>query len=99
MLVGKTLINKICEIHHRTLQVVCNEYNKSYKELLQLNNNTSIHERHLQYLDLEVFKSLMHLNPEFMRHYFNENPIAYDLRNGTKVFLQAVRLFRLGLKS
>ena len=98
MFVGKTLINKICEIHHRTLQVVCNEYNKSYKELLQLNNNTSIHERHLQYLDLEVFKSLMHLNPEFMRHYFNENPIAYDLRKRTKVFLQAARLFRLGLK-
>ena len=94
MLVGKTLINKICEVHHRTLQVVCNEYNKSYKKLLQLNNNTSIHEKHL-----EVFKSLMHLNPEFMRYYFNENPIAYDLRNGTKVFLQAARLFRLGLKS
>ena len=40
----------------------------------------------------------MHLNPEFMRHYFNENPIAYDLRKRTKVFLQAARLFRLGLK-
>ena len=33
MFVGKTLINKICKIHHRTLQVVYNEYNESYKEL------------------------------------------------------------------
>ena len=50
MFAGKTLINKICKIHHRTLRVVYNEYNKSYGELLQLNNNVSIHQRLLQYL-------------------------------------------------
>ena len=71
MFAGKTLINKICKIHHRTLRVVYNEYNKSYGELLQLNNNVSIHQRHLQYLALEIFKSLMHLNPKFMWSYFN----------------------------
>ena len=69
MFAGKTLINKIFKIHHRTLQVVYNEYNKSYKELLQLNNNVSIHQRQLQYLTLEVFKSLIYLNPEFMWSY------------------------------
>ena len=66
MFAGKTLSNKICKIHQRTLRVVYNEYNKSYGELLQLNNNVSIHQRHFQYVALEVFKSLMHLNPEFM---------------------------------
>ena len=58
MFAGKTLINKICKIHHRTLRVVYNEYNKSYGELLQLNNNVSIHQRHLQYLTLEVLNPL-----------------------------------------
>ena len=96
---GKTLINKVFKIQHRTLQVVYNEYNKSYQELLQLNNIVSIHQRHLQYLALEVFKSLMHLNPEFMWSYFNEKPITYDLRKGTKVFLPPVKSFRLGLNS
>ena len=47
MFAGKTLINKICEIHHRTIQMVYNEYNKSYQELLQLNNIVSINQRHL----------------------------------------------------
>ena len=93
MFAGKTLINKICKIHHRTLQVVYNEYNKSYQELLQLNNIVSIHQRHLQYLALEVFKSPMHLNPEFMWSYFNEKPITYDLRKGTKVFLLVLILY------
>ena len=89
MFAGKTLINKICKIHHRTLRVVYNECNKLYGELLQ----------HLQYLVLEVFKSLMHLNPEFMWSYFNENPIPYDLRKGIKVFLPPVKPFRFGLNS
>ena len=62
MFAGKTLINKISKTHRRTLQVVYHEYNKSSKELLQLSNNVSIHQRHLQCLALEVFKSLMHLN-------------------------------------
>ena len=52
-----------------------------------------------QYLALEVFKSLMHLNPEFMWSYFNENPIPYDLRKGIKVFLPPVKSFRFGLNS
>ena len=58
-----------------------------------------IHQRHLQYLALEVFKSLMHLNPEFMWSYFNENPLPYDLRKGIKVFLPPVQSFRFGLNS
>ena len=97
MFAGKILINKICKIHHRTLQVVYNEYNKLCRELLQLNNNVSIHQRHLEYLALEVFKSLMHLNPEFLWSYFNENPILYDSRQGIKVFLPPVKSFRFGI--
>ena len=53
----ETLINKICKTYHRTFQVVHNEYNKSYKEHLQLNNNVSINQRHLQYLVLKIFGS------------------------------------------
>ena len=90
-------INKICKIHHRTLQVVYNEYNKSYEELLQLNNNVFIHQRHLHYLVLEVFKSLMHLNPEFKWSYFSKRPIPYDLRKGTTVFLPFLNHFVLAL--
>ena len=59
----------------------------------------SIHERHLQYLALEGFKSLMHLNPEFMWSYFDKNPIPSDLRKGIKVFLPPVKSFRFGLNS
>ena len=63
MFAGKTLINKICKIHDRTLQLVYNDFDKSYDELLELNRDRSIHQRHLRYLATELFKSIMHLNP------------------------------------
>ena len=39
----------------------------------------------------------MDLNPEFMLYYLNENPVPYDFRKETKVFLPPVKSFRLGL--
>ena len=48
MFAGKILINKICKIHHRTLQVVYDDFDKSYDELLELNRDLSIHQRHLR---------------------------------------------------
>ena len=46
MFAGKKLINKICKIHHRTLQVVYDDFDISYDELLELNRDLSIHQRH-----------------------------------------------------
>ena len=57
MFAGKTLINKICKIHHRTLQVFDDDFDKLYDGLLELNRDQSIHQRHLRYLAIEVFKS------------------------------------------
>ena len=61
MFAPKMTINKICKQHYRTLKVVYNEYEKSYEELLEMNKSASIHQRHLQFLAIEVCKSLMHL--------------------------------------
>ena len=41
----------------------------------------------------------MHLNPEFMRSYFNENPIPYGLKKRTNVFQPPVKSFPRGLDS
>ena len=99
MLAGKTLINRICKIHHRTLQVVYNDFNKSYDELLELNKDLSIHQRRLRYLAIEVFKSIMHLNPQFMWSSFEEKPISFNLRDGSKLVLPKTKSSRFGIDS
>ena len=67
MFAGKLTINKACKIHYRILQVVYSEYQKFYDKLLQINKDIiSIHQKHLRILALEVYKIVMHFNPEFM---------------------------------
>ena len=63
---GNIAINKILKIHDRTFQVVYSEYHKSYEELLQINKNFSIHQKHQRILALEVYESIMHFNPGFI---------------------------------
>ena len=66
MFAGKTLISIAQAIHFRTLQVVCNTYEKSHNEPLVLNRDISIHQKHLHFLATEVYKSVNNLNPKFM---------------------------------
>ena len=99
MFAGKTLIAKFCKIHHITLQIVYDDFNKSYDELLELNNDLSVHQRHLRYLAIEVLKSIMYLNPQFMRSYFEEKPIPYNLRDGNKLVLPKTKSSRFGINS
>ena len=87
MFASKMAINKICKLRYRTLKVAYNEYDKSCEELLEMNKSASIHQRHLQFLAIEVYKSLMHLNPGFMWSYFFEKPLPYNLRSGNSLQL------------
>ena len=62
MFAGKSSIAKICKIHFRTLQVIYDN-DKSYHDLLNFSNDLSIHQRHLSFLAIDVYKSLMNMNP------------------------------------
>ena len=99
MLSGKTSINKICKIHNRTLQVIHNEYQKSYDELLDINKDVNIYQKHLCILDLEVFKSILHVNPELMWSYFIEHTPPYNLRNENRLLLPPAKFVKFGINS
>ena len=58
----KTLINKICKIHHRTVQVVYGDFNKSCDELLELKNDLSIHQTHLHQRQSKIHVVLFRRN-------------------------------------
>ena len=95
----KTLINKICKIHHITVQVVNDDVNKLYDKLLKLNNDLSIHQRYLRYLAIEVFKLIMYLNLQFRWSYFEEKLMPYNLRVGRKLILPNIKSARFGINS
>ena len=99
MFAGKSSIAKICKIHFRTLQIVYNNYDKSYHDLLNFSNNVSIHQRHLRFLAIEVYKSLINTNPEFMREFFHKNPVQYNLWKRDIVYLPRARSSCYGINS
>ena len=74
-------------IHTRKLRVIYSEYEKSYKDLLADDNEISIHQKHLQFLATEAFKSANKLNPQFMWGFFENHEILYNLRCGSVVKL------------
>ena len=70
MFAGLLLISRVQKIHFRSLQVVRNTYGTTYGELLSMDSDVSIHQRHLRLLITEIFKSVNNLSPHFMRDYF-----------------------------
>ena len=83
------------KIHYRALQVVYSEYHKSYEELLDI----STHQKHALILALEVYKSIMPFNVELMWHWFNTNPIPYNLRKGSVLLIPPTKSLNFGTNS
>ena len=99
MFSGKRNLNKIHNIHKRTLRVVYKEYDKSYEELLRDHNTTSIHQNHVKFLATEIFKSINKLNPEFMWQYFSVSDTNYMLRSGSRLNIPQANSTKYGINS
>ena len=99
MFASKSSIERIRKIHHRTLQVVYGFCDESYENLLIRSNDVSIHQKHLRYLAVEIFKSLKMFNPGFMWNFFKKNEVPYNLRRGDLLYLPPARSTRYGINS
>ena len=74
MFCRKTLYSKIEKIHHKTLKVIY-ESNYTYENLLLQSSPVSVHQRHLTFLMIEIYKSISQLNPQFMWSFFTHKDI------------------------
>ena len=99
MFANKCSIDKILKIHKRTLQIVYGVYDESYENLLNRSGDISLHQKHLQYLAIEVYKSLAKLNPGFMWNFFERNHAPYNLRRGDLLLLPPDKSIRYGVNS
>ena len=90
-----TLYSKIDKIHHRTLKVIY-QSNDTYENLLLQSNTVSVHQRHLRFLMIEIYKSISQLNPQFMWSFFTHKDIPYNLRKGPILGLPKTHSFYYG---
>ena len=82
-----TIINYI---HHRT---------SSFEEQFITDNSVSIHQRNLQLLVSEVYRTRMNLNPPFMKEIFVEREMHYNLRVTNNIYARRPRTAAYGLEN
>ena len=72
---AKDANNKIEKLHKRALQII----DSDHEDLLLRDNSVTIHQRKLQFLMTEIFKTIHGLNPSFMKELFIMEETCYNL--------------------
>ena len=75
---SNNLINKI---HERALRIAYGDYESTFDALLEKDGSVSIHQRNIQTLATEVFKTKNNLNPSFMKDIFNSVNHSHNTRS------------------
>ena len=68
-----TSLRKIENLHKRALRFLLNDYVSSYEQLLQKSSKASINLRNHRVLCTEVFKTMIDLNPTYMKEVFESS--------------------------
>ena len=59
----KSLYNKINKMHLRALRSAYRDYESNFETLLKRDNSVAVHQRNLQLLMVEIYKTKVNLNP------------------------------------
>ena len=79
---SRTLNNQINKIHKKALWLVYkNETFFSFDDLLKRDKSVSIHQKNLQSLATEIYKTKIKLGPKIMKDTFHFIQKPYNLRN------------------
>ena len=81
---SRTMEHRINRIHKRTLRLIFpNQYQLTFKELLEKNKTVSIDQRNLQTLATETYKAKNKISPEAVNSLFEFTSKNYNLRNAS----------------
>ena len=88
--------NKINKIQERALRIAYRDNTSQFKELLEKDNSVSVHQKNLQLVMIEIYKTKNRLNPPFMIEIFGDKEVSYQLRSTSKLNLPKVRTTNYG---
>ena len=96
---SRILNNKINNLHKRALRLVYKNDKLNFQELLDLDNSTTIHQKNLRRLAIEMYKVKNKLAPGPMQNLFDENTNSHNLRNETPWNTPKVRTVTYGTET
>ena len=80
---GRELNNKINHLHERSLRIVYEDNNSSFKELLTKGNSFTVHHTNIQSLAIELFKLKVILSNTIMDDILQTRTLPYKLMSNT----------------
>ena len=90
---SNNLINKI---HKRALQIIHNDLESSFEDLIDLNNDLTVHKRNIQKLLIEIFKIVNDISPPIMKNFFELRENHHNIRNFQTIKNENLRTVRYG---
>ena len=94
---GRKSYNKISKIHERALRIIHKDSTSNFEGVLIKSNSVSVHQRNLQLLLIENYKTINNLNPSFMAEVFTTNVVPYNLCGSTNLVLPKARTNLYGI--
>ena len=89
--------NLINKIHERALRIAYNDYTSDFKALLEKDGSVKIHQRNIQTLASEIFKTKHDLNANFMKNIYC--PVGHGMvtiQENKILIIQTRRLYSMG---
>ena len=97
---SRKLNNKINRLHERCLRLIYSDRGSSYEELLDKDNSVPIHQKNLQKLAIEMFKTYTGMTPQIMNEVFPRNyTLNYNLRRHPEFASRAINTVHYGSES
>ena len=78
---NRTINNRINKIQERALRIAYNDTTSTFEQLLLKDNSVTVHEKNIQRLVIEIYKTKNNLVPTFMNEVFCSITNQYDIRN------------------
>ena len=88
--------NKVPE---RDQLIAYRDIGSSFDQLLVIDNSVSIHQRNLQLLLTEIYKTKIKLNPSIMKDIFIEKTSTYTLRDHNGFMVPRVNTTAIGIET
>ena len=81
MFCSKSANKEINRTNKRALRVLYEDYDSPFEQLLEKDGSIIIHQKNLQNLMTEIYKTMNQINPAYMWEFSVEKDMPYDLRS------------------
>ena len=99
MFCSKSANKEINRTNKRALRLLYEDYDSSFEQLLEKYGSITVHQRNLQNLMTEIYKTINQINPAYMWEFFVEKDMPYNLRTKVLCRLPQAQTNRYGLDS